>query len=503
MTDPEIGKLWVPESADVVRQDILDDIRLAMREQGVTLPVSPKTDTYIWATADANAAMIQYSQLATLSRSITPLYSEGDDLERWRQALGLPVAEPGPSSGRIRLKVTGSSTVTADTQLVLENGKRIKVYGSWSGVVDGDEIDVVAIDTGADTNAAGGTTVRFVTAPLNVESEATVSYEIPLSGGVDDETEARKLTRVLNRMANGADNSGNWGGLRGTAFDALASVQDCFVFPALGGPASCKIVPVRGFDRTNHLYTREFTAAALAIIRHAIHSKSSDGNQYVVQAAADENLDVALMLTLPNSRLSGGNGNGWLDAAPWPLTGSSTRVRVDAVSSSTPSITVDTDTTTEPVDGQTRIAWWSPHTMEFVTRLVVSHSGSAGAWVLTLDTPMTDSAGNEPSVDDFVSPGMENAEAYAKTWIDMMEALGCGENISSSVLEPRDSRRPFVTDGPATGVSTTQLLEFQKRNPEVTSVGWSYVSLGAPTVPSSIDDPPNILVPRHFGIYYS
>ena len=103
MTDPEIGKLWVPESADVVRQDILDDIRLVMREQGVTLPVSPKTDTYIWATADANAAMIQYSQLATLSRSITPLYSEGDDLERWRQALGLPVAEPGPSSGRTML----------------------------------------------------------------------------------------------------------------------------------------------------------------------------------------------------------------------------------------------------------------------------------------------------------------------------------------------------------------------------------------------------------------
>lgn len=501
MTDPQIGKLWVPESAAVLLNDLLTDVKLAMYQQGLTLPVTPGTDTYIWCTAFANAAMVQYAQISTLSTAITPLYSEGDDLERWRIALGLPVIEPSPSSGAIRLEVTGTANVPAGTALVLPNGRRLEVFGSWPGVTDGDEIDVVATDTGFETNAEGGTVVRFASAPLNVSAEATVSYERPLTGGYDAESEARKLERILNRMANAADATGNWGGLVQIALNSLASVQKCFVYPALGGPASTKIVPVRGYERDFANFTRTMSSAALAIVRNAIHTKAPDACQYVVQAAADASLDVAIQVTIPASKLSGGNGNGWIDIVPWPPLASGTHVEIDSVSSTAPSITVDETTTTAPIAGQTHVTWWSPSTREFVTVLVTGQSGGTGAWVLTLETPLVDSEGNEPAVGDWVSPGMENAEGYAKTWVDIMEALGPGENISGSAIAPRDSRRPFVADGPRSGVTTAELLAFQSANVEVTDIQFSYRSATVPAVPGSIDDAPNIFVPRHFAIY--
>ena len=501
MTDPAIGQLWVPESAAVIREDLLTDIKGSMYAEDVTLAVTPGTDTYIEFTAFANAQMVQYAQLANLSTAITPLYSEGADLERWREALGLPVVEASPSTGAIRLTVSGTANVSAGTALVLPNGRRLEVFGSWPSVTDGDEIDVVAIDTGEETNAEGGTVVRFVSAPLNVDTEAEVSYERPLDGGFDGEDEPRKLERILNRMANGANNSGNWGGLRQIAFNSLASVHNCFVYPALGGPAGCKIVPVRGFNRRLHLYTRVFSNAALAIVRNAVHRQASDGNQYVVQAAADRNLVVSLNATLPASRLSGGNGTGWMDAAPWPpLESGAQFIVVSSSSTSEATITFIANITVDPVRGQTHVAWWSPYTMNFVTRLVTDFSEAASVWTVELESPMVDALGNAPS-SGLLSPGMENAQSYADSWVSIVEGLGCGENISGSVQAPRDSRRPFVTDGPPSGVTTSELLAFQSRNPEITNLEYSYINEAAPIVPSSIDEPPHCFVPLHFGIY--
>jgi len=502
MTEPEIGKLWVPDSAAVVLNDLLTDIRLSMYQLGTTLAITPGTDTHIWMTAVANAAMVQYSQIAAASASITPLHSSGDDLERWRIALGLPEVDPSVSTGALRLTVTGTGDVTDGTVMVLPNGRRIEADGDSLGVADGAEIPVVSLDKGEDVNAIGGTKVRFASAPTNIDPEAIVSYERPLVGGEDAETPARKLERILNRMANAADTSGNWGGLVKLALDALASVQMCFVYPALGGPGSTKIVPVRGFYRDLNSFSRSMSSAAVTIVRTAIQSYSNDAAQYVVQAAADESLDVAIQVTIPASKLAGGNGNGWIDVASWPpLDGGDTRVAITAVSSSTPSITVNATTSTAPLDGQTHIEWWSPATCSFVRQLVTAHSGATTAWVLTLEAPLVDAAGNEPAIGDYVSPGMENSEGYAKAWTDIMETLGAGENISASGIAPRDNRRPFISDGPRSGLTSSELLAFQGKNVEITDSQYSYRSATSPTVPASINTAPNIFVPRRFGIY--
>jgi uncharacterized phage protein gp47/JayE len=501
MTDPEIGKLWVPESAAVLLNDLLTDIKLSCFQDGIDLAITPGTDTYIKCRADANAAMLLYSQLPTLSTEITPLFADDEGVERWRIALGLPIVEPTISTGAVRVKTTGSADFTDGTKGVLPNGKRIAVYGNFPGSVTGDEIAVVSLDTGFDVNAPGGTNVRWATAPTNSEDDATVSYELPLEGGTPGETPERKKQRVLNRMANAADASGNWGGLIQIALNSLGSVQMCFVFPALGGPGSTKIVPVKGFDRKNFGFSRSMSSAATDIVEAAIQELSNDAAQYVVQAAADEELDVALQTTIPPSKLSGGNGNGWIDIVPWPVLDGDTRVTVTAVASATPSVTLNALTTTAPVDGQTHIEWWSPATCSFVRGLIVSHTGGTGAWVCTLEAPLVDALGNEPAVGDYVSPGMENAEGYAESWVDLMEGLGTGENITASGIAPRDSRRPFLADGPRSGMSTSELRQLEGRHIEMTDTTYSYRSATAPTVPASINTAPNIFVPNHFGIY--
>jgi hypothetical protein len=36
---------------------------------------------------------------------------------------------------------------------------------------------------------------------------------------------------------------------------------------------------------------------------------------------------------------------------------------------------------------------------------------------------------------------------------------------------------------------------------EITDIAFGYSLLTSPTVPASVDDPPNILVPRRFAVY--
>src|SRR4051794_13328180 len=95
----EVGRLFVPESADVVRDYFLADLRLeALKASGGVEPaVQPGTDDYRFATAVANAAMLQYSNISISRDALTPLFATGEDLENWRKALGLPEVQPSPS----------------------------------------------------------------------------------------------------------------------------------------------------------------------------------------------------------------------------------------------------------------------------------------------------------------------------------------------------------------------------------------------------------------------
>lgn len=499
-----LTQLYTPASADEIRDDFLTDVRLEARKHADTDEVDritrPGTDWYILATAMGNLGLLQYSNIAKSATNANVLTATGQSLDNFREALGLPIISASPATGRIVVTVVTNPANFNNHEFVLPNGKRGRVDGVHS-VNNGGEVPVITIDAGSDCNFPPNTVVRFVSPPPNVLIEAKVSVNSPLIGGTDDETDERKRDRILNRLRF-VPAGGNWGYCIEQAMNALASVQMAFVYPALGGPASTKVVIVRDIDPDNYYFARTFDTAAVELVRDALHSVMPDEMEVVVSSATSEYTDVALTVKLPSATASGGNGLGWLDATPWPnLAGGQTRVRISAVSADGKTITVDATTAVSPIAGQTHISWWSRVDQKFVTRLVVVVGGGGGAWVLTLDQPLVDHNNAVANVNEFISPAAVNIVEYGNTWRNSLRRLGPGENTSDVNRLPRSLRRPFVEQEWDSSLTVQQLIEMVAAHPEIQDAAWSYRSVTTPTVPASVATDPNILVPQQFGIY--
>lgn len=483
---------------------MLADYRLEMLRLGFDdPPVQPRTDIHIEFTTLSAQFMLLYSGAALARDAITPLNATGEDLENWRKALGLPEIKPSPSTGQIRVSVTGTASLSDGEPFTYPNGLRGQVSGNHVGIVDGDEVDAVSIDTGTATNFPGGTEVRFPNPPTNMNEVATVSMSVPMTGGTDDEDDDAKRDRVLRAIPS-KPGGGNWAQHRQVCNDELPVVQDTFVYPAPGGPSTNLVIPVRGFDYENNIYSRAPSDAALSVLRNAVHREMPDAIKDVVRAADDEVVDIALQVVIPASVLSGGNGNGWLDQedALWPQLEVSDAGRVTISSAAGPlTVTVDADTTTSPIAGLTRIAWWSTDDMQFRVFLVTLVTGGTGAWVITLDRPLVSSNGVSAAVGDYISPAAVKLAEYGKSFMQAMEKLGPGEVTADAERLPRSLRHPFVDDEWPTDPSFQTLETFREGHGEIADITWSYRSLTTPTVPATVADPPAILVPRHFGIY--
>lgn len=500
--------LFVPDSPEMLRDDLLTDFRLEARKANITEPsVAENTDNWLFFTAVANCSYQQYAGIAAIRPALTPLFCTGQDLENWREQLGLPVVAASPASGKITVKVATGATVTipANQQFILPNGKRGQTNGAHLGVVDGSDVSVVMIDTGELSNATAGTKIRWVNPPFNVANEGTVSVNEPLTGGFDNETQARKRDRVLNRLGN-TPGGGNWGHVREIAFNALATVQDCYAYPALGGPASAKVTIIKAFDVARNDFNRAFSSAAVQVVRDAIHRELPSPSEIVVGTVTEQATDIALSLELPESSLAGGNGLGWTDASPWPEATNlvSGRVQVTTTPSSSVAIRVTTTAaSSDPVAGQTHIMWWSRNDQQFRVFLIVDAtetSAGSGVWDLEVDKPMVDSTGAMVEADDFISPAAQGYQQYRETFLALMGRLGAGENVSTN--EPRRKRHPFVADGGAPiSITNAWLAEFIETHDEITDGSFAHRSSTTPTIPASIDDSPNALVPRCFAIY--
>lgn len=490
-----------PRSMAEIRDDILTDIVLEASKAGIEPNVGPGSDEFILATGVAGACMLLHSRIDGTKAACTPVTATGEDLQRHKEALKVPDAPPSRAAGKIRLTISGTATIPDGQPGTLPNGKRGAVVGTWDSAVNGAEVDFRLDQPGSAGNARAGTVVTLLGAPTNVSQEARVSEFEPITGGFDQETEERLRERVLNAEAN--TGGGSWVQLRQIALDTSPAAQQVFVFPTMGGPGQQKVVVLKRFDRDALSFSRVFPSSTLDLIRAAIHADVSTGVTTKVQAGADSATDVSLRVTLPQSALAGGSGEGWLDVAPWPpLTGAETRCPVTAA---TPAglVTLDADTATGPIAGQTRVAWWSPRDMKFHVRTVIAVGGATTAWVLTPDTPWIDETGQGPAAGHYMCPAAANMDAYSVTWVDLFEDLGCGENTSDTQLtfNGRGLRHPFIADTQKPGLTSSFLKELQTAHAEIEDVAFEYRSQTTPAIPGAIADPPNVLVPRHFAIY--
>lgn len=479
------------------------DYRLGVIDAGLATDIAtgPGSDVAILGTSVSNLTLIGVIKVQQAVKNLSVFEATGQALDDIRAGDGLPEVPASGATGKIRIRVDGSTTLSDGTQFIYPNGVRGVVVGTYLNPSDFAEVNVQASETGTRTNLAAGQKVRFVSPPSNVRSEATVSTSEPLSGGTDVESDERKRQRILNARQN-RPAGGNWAQIRQDVLDNVPGIQDCYVFPALGGPSSCKVVPVRDFDFDTNDFTRACSSTLLARARSIIQAKNPSENDIIVQASDDETLDAAFQVTIPDSALVGGNGLGWTDPAPWPdlVGGDSGSVAVTSYTASTRTLVVDAATTTAPVAGQTTIAWWSPNDFKFYTALVVSQSGATTAWSLVLDKPLIDSLGNNPAAGQLISPSAKNLAQYGAKWIELCRALGPGENTADSGRLPRALRHPYISDEDPSDISSIMSAKIAFAYPEITSIT-AALNASTPTVPADVDDPPGILVPRHVAFY--
>lgn len=497
-----IGGIWVPTGSAEIRDVVLRDLRLAALQTGMAEPpVQPGTDWFILASAMGELGLIGFTNVAISDEDKSILTSTGAQLDAQLEANGLPQVPASGSTGKIEVEVFGPTTIVNGTQLLLPNGLRIRVVGNYLNPADGADIDVESIDVGEETNLGSGETVRFVSPPTNVAEEAVVSDGSPLTGGTNVENENRKRARLLNTLRN-KPAGGNWADIRRIALEALGSISDCVVYPGLGGPGSCLVVPFRDFDVENRDFSRAVSTAALQTVRGEIQSKLPSPQEIVVQASTDQPVDFSLLVTIPDSAMAGGNGQGWTDQVPWPQLEPSDNGRTPIMFvGANDQIAINANTFTPPYAGQTHIAWWSSVDCKFQTALVVAVSGSSGTWTVTLDHPFVASDGSGPQSGDFVCPAAQNLDKYAETWIELFRALGPGEATSDANRLPRSKRHPFASDELPHTITTSNLLTLVRKHPEITDISFGYAPQRSPSIPSSVATPPNILIPRHFAIY--
>lgn len=495
------GQIVTPTVQETVDQ-YLRDLRLAALDSGFDEPpVTPGTDNWIHAKATSEAAGVGIANVAIAEANSNELTATGEALEEKREALGLPIIVAVGSSGRVVPDINGTTTIVDGEVLILPNGLRIEVVGTYINPSSGAEIDVRAIDVGVDTNFPGGTEVRFLDAPANVGEVALVSVGQPLKGGTADEDPARLRDRIANVRKN-RPAGGNWSDYSRTALDATGAVDGAFVYPALGGPSTVKLSVTSPMDPDNLTFTRAPTSTTVNTVRGNIFAEFPDAVDNVVQGAADEKVDVALGVTIPNSTLTGGDGTGWVNQQIWPTLEVADSGRVTVTSNVGKVLTVTANTAVSPTALNTRIAWWSRNTMQFHSALVESSTGSAGAWVLTLTKPLVDTTGATPQVGDFISPDAVNLANYATTWIDILGELGTGEMVGSGDSRfSRSKRHPTVDNTEPANIDQPFLDRFARANSEVSIVASQYQSATSPSLPASIQDPANIFSPRQFAIY--
>ncbi len=497
-----MADLYQPRNAQELLDRFLRDIRLAADAEDLPEPPTQVgTDFWLTGSGIAGMCLLGFYNIAQAEASQNVLTAEDEALDQIRAGYGLPEVPGAPATGNLIVTVTGATTIPDGQVFLYPNGVSGTVVGTWVNPTSGSEVTVTASESGTKTNLKAGSKVRFVSPPINVVSEATVSQGKPLTGGTENETDDRKRDRILNVLQN-KPAGGNWAQLRQLALDELGTLSDCYVMPALGGPASVKIVPVKDFDTENNDFSRSVSTSALAVVRSAIQASLSAGIEAVVQTSADQPVDITIKVSIPDSSQSGGNGQGWTDSSPWPslAVADAGKVVIGTVTTFD-DITITANTTEAPTDGLTQIAWWSAADRKFRTAMVIDHSGTSPNWQVTLDRPLTDSTGAGPQVGDYISPAAQNLEGYGKAWVDMFRTLGTGENTTDVQRLPRARRHPYVATEDPSSITNAVFTSIVTKYSEITDYEFGYQSASTPTVPGSTATAPNILTPRRFGVY--
>lgn len=502
----EIGKFFVKDTA-TIRDDYLRTTKNALVIAGVPDPqVGPNSEPYIRASAIANEVTVLNSNAQIKCDAQMPDTATGSDpdgiadITRIGKIVGLVPRGASTSHGFIVYASSATGPVAVNLQLLDSGGLRYQV--SVGGIyANGDQIPIASIDAGAKTNHVAGDTLRWVAAPPYAAPTADVATG-GLTGGSDKEGAETFRVRVLDRFAN-PPSSGNWPQLAELAEDASNVVQRAFVYPALNGPATVHIAVIGYATSTSK--NRDVDPAILSSeIVPTVQGQIPEWVESVITTVTNQPVDLSIGLTLPASpaAVPAGPGGGWVDGTPWPAVSGlgQNYTQITAVTSET---VFTLNAPTAPQDGVSSVAYLSATDWKLYTAKVLTHSGTAGAYVVTIDTAWPNLVADLAlgGTGPMVFPQAVNTQAYINAFLAFCALMGPGEKTSNTSVLTRGYRHPVPAQSWPSTFSAQALKAISNAGDEVLDEQWLSRSATTPTVPGSVLDPPSQLTPRQIGFY--
>lgn len=462
-------------TAEEWRLQILEDIELQAIDAGITVPPTAKgSDFDLKATALGNALAVLTANQVLSDADADPTRAVGAALEEHRIASGLPEVLPTPASGKVAVTVTSATPITVpDGHGLLAPGALPAVtVGSVPGVVTGTQLPIVMTKDGSVGNLAAGTVVRFTAPVAGLASEATIVAD--MVDGADAENDVKKRRRILNRRQNNPA-CANWGHLREVALSATNAIDNAFIYPALGGPGSCKTALTAPWFNGGLGQSRIASAASVAVVESAYKATfNTDDALYHVESVDNEYVDLYLRV-----KLLAGAGD-WIDADPWPFVAAQT----SSVVSNTSFRITCASATSAPAVGKT-IAVWSVVELGFRTARILSVSTISSA---VFEVTTTGWSGGPLTLVNGLPIGCAapNLKAWGDRMLEVFATLTPGENCFAW-QEPTALRRPVESFDDPMAFGSRQLSAFAEDIDEIASVELDTANVVTPTrvVPST------------------
>jgi len=494
---------YVVKDAITIRDDIIRTKRNGLIRNGVVNPnLGPGTDDFNTATALGNElAVIGANNIVRCDDQMADT-STGEGIDRIG-AIFEKVKQPAAGSvGPIIMASSQPSPVVTGAILTDTAGLRYKV--SSGGVYNnGDPITVEAEDTGAATNHPEGDVLQWANAPPFADDKVRVGPG-GLINGIDAENDEVLRSRIYETVRTPAS-SGNWEDVAEDAEDSTPRVQKAFVYPAVQGPSTTDVAVTAAPTLTSK--SRVLNSIIInSLVKPYVIGRHPTNAHLTITSVEDVEVDVAIGLAVPSAPTANppGPGGGWLDGSPWPAPNAVTTFRciVTAVTSST-QFTVDAQT--PPIEDVAHIMWLSPIDWKVYTSRITLVTGTAGAYVITLEEPFTGIF-----VGCLISPQVQNASIYLAQLLSRFELMGPGEKSANPSALVRGFRHPVPSlNWPYTlgqhllkgindqaEVSTSQFLYRDDGTTTMTGPGGEL----APQVPVAYAAPRQF-IPRHIGFY--
>ena len=354
MAIPEVDNEFYPKPSEVLNQ-MLADLRFGFDVIGITKNIRPNSEAFIRAKSVADRVSIAIANNQISSNDFNPLDAEEEALERLAAVFGVFRREASQAAGFVIVGVTnGPIGIPGGFAATGPTGEGLEVVtGGAPAVSEGDVVELLSVEGGADQNIAAGKQVTWDSAAIGQLNPVAVVDVGGIDGGADEDNDDTLRRRLIQRLSF-PQVGGNVAQVAAFAEAATAAIQVAFVFAAVRGPGSYDVAIVKkGGDRT--LSTAIINLAAANIVANMPgHTRLN------VTSVNAQEIDVVIEIGLPNPVNAGGAGGGFRDAVQWPSTAETgVNVLAEIIGLGPNSITVNSTTSDTPKAGQ-RFGIWDP-----------------------------------------------------------------------------------------------------------------------------------------------